>query len=115
MLLPTHSLRDVVHPMYLRALVRRGLVLWLLCRIILIGIGAASRLGFGLALSPVVILLLALAVAGLAYEDARVMREPIFYANLGTATWWPAAVAGISVIVLESLIAVLAIAVAVAT
>jgi hypothetical protein len=113
--MPTrHALRDVVHPAYLRALIRRGLVLWLLCRIVVIVIALASRLGLLLTLSPVVVLLLALAVAFLAQEDARVMRERHFYANLGTASWWPAAVGGTVVLVLEGIGMLVAAAVAMA-
>jgi hypothetical protein len=108
------TLRDVVHPTYLRALVRRGVVLWLLCRVVVIVIGVASRLGLLLTLSPAVVLLLALAVAVLAQEDARAMRERLFYANLGVPTWLPAAVAGVIVLVLAAIVTMVVIALAAA-
>ena len=98
------GITGVVHPAYLRTVVLRGLVLWLLCRLVVTGLAAAST-GFALALSPLAIMLLVPAVAALAHIDARALRESVFHANLGTPGWLPAAAAALLVLVSEMVVA----------
>ena len=102
------SIRGVIHPAYLRTLVWRGLILWLVTRVVVSGLTALiPPMGFfPLVLPPLSALLLVLTVAALAHADARALREPIFYANLGTPSWLPAMVAGSCVLLLELLIRV---------
>jgi hypothetical protein len=97
---------DVIPVTYARTIVRRALLIWLLTRVVVAGIGVAAKVGLQLTLSPVTILLLAAVVAVLADVDARVMREPLFYANLGTPAWLNAALAGAIVLCIETAITI---------
>jgi hypothetical protein len=95
----------VVHVAYLRAIVRRGLVLWLLCRLVVLSLGAFAD-ALVLVLPPPGVTLLAGAVAGLADIDARAMRESVFHANLGTPAWMSALTGALLVLVIELVITV---------
>jgi hypothetical protein len=91
------------HPLYLRRLLRRGLLLWLLARMAVTALGAAADVPF-LVPGPRTLLLLIALVAMLAHVDARVMRETVLHENLGTPPWLPAAVAAGSAFTIELLI-----------
>lgn len=97
---------QVMPASYLRTIVWRALVLWLLVRLVRLVVSAYGALSVGLtlAMSPLASLVLAGIVAALADVDARAMREPLFYASLGTPAWLPAALAGLCALVVEALI-----------
>lgn len=89
----------VYWPYYLHT-ARRGLLLWLAVRVVLLG-GTAAVGAPSVLLSPLALLMLVGVVAVLCRVDARLMREQIFHANLGTPTWVPVAVGTGTAVVLE--------------
>jgi hypothetical protein len=84
-------------------LLRRALMLWLPLRVLMflgaVGLGLDPRLvSFGN------VLVIGVAAA-LCATDARVMREGIFMANLGTPRWAPAAAGAMVAMALEFAVA----------
>jgi hypothetical protein len=93
-----------------RQLVIRAIVLWVLGRIslwVLVRMAAAmvglAMSGGLLAWNPLSMLIIAGVVAFLSQTDARVMRESIFYANLGVPEKAPA-IAGACVALIAELV-----------
>jgi hypothetical protein len=85
---------------------RRGVVLWLLLRI-----AAAALLQLPptvtIAVAPLSVTIIIAATAALGGVDARIMREPLFYASLGVPRWVPAAAAAAAAAGMEIVLAVL--------
>ena len=102
-------MKPQLHPLYLRSLLRRSFIVWLLARITLLAVSAAPPLGEPvLAMTPVVALVLLPSLALFAQIDARAMRETLFHANLGTPRLAPAVISLIVASLLELTIAVIA-------
>jgi hypothetical protein len=83
----------------------RAVFLWLLVHAAL---WATTRgpLTEMLNLTPSAAVIAAAVTAGLAHVDARVMREPVFYANLGVPRWTPALTAFMTALTIDILLAV---------
>lgn len=91
---------------------RRGALLWLLVRAAVTGLASALPDASGTAspawaLSLPAALLVVLLVGALAQIDARVMREPLFHANLGVPTWSPAVTAAVVALLFEVVVGAL--------
>jgi hypothetical protein len=88
---------------YARRLLRRAVLLWLPVRAIMF----FAAVGFQLdpRLVPTGKLLVVIVAAVLCAVDARVMRESIFHANLGTPVWAPAAAGAGFALALEAAVA----------
>lgn len=76
--------------------VTRAVLLWLLIRPLLWASMPDAPLTELLNLTPLSVLVASAVTAVLAQVDARVMNEPLFYANLGIPRWTPAATAFIT-------------------
>jgi hypothetical protein len=86
---------------------RRGLFIWL-------PVHTAAWLGLWLLYPPPTFavtrlsaLLIIAATTALGAIDARIMREPLFYANMGMPRWLPAAAAAATAATMEIVISVL--------
>ena len=77
----------------------RAFVLWVLLRVFVTL--AVAWMELGTAGSGAIMLLL---VPALCHVDARVMREELFYANLGRPTWMPAAAGAMFAVAAELLL-----------
>jgi hypothetical protein len=74
-------------PVYLRRLLVRAFVVWVILRTTVALLSIGLRLPVRL---PVVgVLLLVAVVAWLCRVDARIMRETVFFGNAGVASWMP--------------------------
>lgn len=93
-------------PYYLH-LVRRGLLLWLAARSMVLA-GSAAVGAPMLTLPPLALIMLLGVVMVLCSVDARLMREQIFHANLGTPMWAPVAVGMATALSMELVAAVVA-------
>lgn len=100
-----------LHWPYYFHMARRGLLFWLAARVMLLAGGAAVGTA-PVAFSPVTALMLLGFVAALCAVDARLMREHVFQANLGTPVWAPVAVGAGTAALLEAGSAVLLAAIA---
>ena len=80
----------------------RAFVLWALLRV-LVSV-AVAWMELGSAGAGVIMLAL---VPALCHVDARVMREELFYANLGRPSWAPAVAGALLAIGMEMLLAML--------
>jgi len=85
------------YPAYLRALVRRSILLWALLRTALLFLGDGT-------LSVAASLVVVGGVALLSWVEARRGRESLFHANLGASPAWPAAIGALMAIVCEGLV-----------
>ena len=85
--------------------VARATFLWLLVHAALWATTRGS-LTEALNLTPSAALIAAAVTAGLAHVDAHVMREPVFYANLGVPRWTPAVTAFMTALTIDILLAV---------
>lgn len=84
-------------------MIRRALVLWLLVRVAIMAV--ARNPDPGMSFGSVMIMFAL--VPALCHVDARVMREDIFYANLGRPVWAPAAAGLVVTCALESILAII--------
>ena len=84
----------------------RAVLLWFLVHVALWAV-MPGPLADAVNLTPLAALMAAAATAGLAHVDARVMHEPLFYANLGVPRWTPAVTAFITALTIDIALAVI--------
>jgi hypothetical protein len=94
-------LRRSADPLHALRMLRRAALFWAAVRGSLLFLSVA---GVAVALTPAGVLLVTGIVAFLCHVDARFMREGIFFANLGTPAWAPAATGSILSLAAELLL-----------
>jgi hypothetical protein len=87
---------------------RRGLFIWLPIHLVTwVGLQMLGHPTPTFAVTRLSALLIVAATAALAATDARIMREPLFYASMGVPRWLPAAAAALAAATTEIVISVL--------
>jgi hypothetical protein len=94
---------------YVLAEVARGALLWLLVRLVITGMAAAVSppSAHFMSLPPVIAAAVVALVATLARVDSRIMREQVFYANLGVPSVLTPGLAAVTAITLELSVAII--------